>query len=211
MSISVCRFYRLVMHMCMQGVSYSFHRVGSVRFGGRLSRNPNLGYLNRRARNSVFERPPRMILVCGEQLNEFSYFRDATVARPWGKRPSSWPFLSSVNRSTDPKWQKFGYSGANRPDGSSSVSRRSAHTMRRRRIALEEVLYFRRIIHLCKTESYSNNSSNPECSFSMMEQVRLCAVWHMKDWLGTHFQNHNQGRMNDLNMLLLCFRMKTSD
>ena len=37
---------------------YCFHRVGSIGFGGRLSLNPNLGYLNRMARNSVFERPP---------------------------------------------------------------------------------------------------------------------------------------------------------
>ena len=29
------------------------------------------------------------------------------------------------------------------------------------------------------------HSSNPACGFSMMEQVRLCAVWPMEDWLGT--------------------------
>ena len=27
------------------------------------------------------------------------------------------------------------------------------------------------------------HSSNPLCNFSMMEQVRLCAVWPMKNWL----------------------------
>ena len=35
-------------------------------------------------------------------------------------------------------------------------------------------------------------SSNPVCGFSMMEQVRLCAVWPMENWLGCSL-NHIQG------------------
>ena len=34
-------------------------------------------------------------------------------------------------------------------------------------------------------------SSNPVCCFSMTEQVRLCAVWPMENWLGSSF-NHLQ-------------------
>ena len=41
----------------------------------------------------------------------------------------------------------------------------------------------------------------------MMEQVRLCAVWAHGE-LAWHFQNHIQGWMNDLNMILSCFREK---
>ena len=84
---------------------YCFHRVGSVRFGRRLSRNPNLGYLNRRARNSVFETPPRMILVRGtrarERVMEKVAVREKAVA-------SSWPFLSSVNRPEMTEIRLFG-------------------------------------------------------------------------------------------------------
>ena len=29
------------------------------------------------------------------------------------------------------------------------------------------------------------HSSNPVCGFSMMEQVRLSAVWPMENWLGS--------------------------
>ena len=29
------------------------------------------------------------------------------------------------------------------------------------------------------------HSSNPVCGFSMMEQVRLCAVWPVENWLGS--------------------------
>ena len=28
-------------------------------------------------------------------------------------------------------------------------------------------------------------SPNPVSGFSIMEQVRLCAVWHMENWLGS--------------------------
>ena len=42
--------------------------------------------------------------------------------------------------------------------------------------------------------SILRQSSNPICSFSMMEQVRLCAVWPMKNWLGSSM-NHIKGWM----------------
>ena len=48
---------------------------------------------------------------------------------------------------------------------------------------------------------------NPVCGFSKMEQVRLCAVWPTENWLGSSI-NHIQGWMNDLNMLLTCFRKR---
>ena len=49
--------------------------------------------------------------------------------------------------------------------------------------------------------AFSDYSSSPVCGFSMMEQVRLCTA---SGELALHFQNHIQGWMNDLNMLLLC-------
>ena len=36
------------------------------------------------------------------------------------------------------------------------------------------------------------HSSNPVCGFSIMEQVRLCAVWPTENWLGSSL-NHIQG------------------
>ena len=36
-------------------------------------------------------------------------------------------------------------------------------------------------------------SSNPVCGFSMMEQVRLCAVWPTENWPGSSSMNHIQG------------------
>ena len=36
------------------------------------------------------------------------------------------------------------------------------------------------------------HSSTPVCGFSMMEQVRLCAVWPMENWLGSSL-NQIQG------------------
>ena len=36
------------------------------------------------------------------------------------------------------------------------------------------------------------HSSNPVCGFSMMEPVRLCAVWPMENWLGSSL-NQMQG------------------
>ena len=37
------------------------------------------------------------------------------------------------------------------------------------------------------------HSSNPVCGLSMMEQVRLCAVWPRENWLGSSL-NQIQGR-----------------
>ena len=51
----------------------------------------------------------------------------------------------------------------------------------------------------------SDQSYSPVCGFSMMEQVRLSTVSPTVAW---HFQDHIQGLMNDLNMLLSCFRVK---
>ena len=42
--------------------------------------------------------------------------------------------------------------------------------------------------HAC---SILRQSSNPVCGFSMMEQVRLCAVWPTENWLGSS-RNHIQ-------------------
>ena len=33
------------------------------------------------------------------------------------------------------------------------------------------------------------HSSNPVCGFSIMEQVRLCAVWPTENWLGSSLNN----------------------
>ena len=41
------------------------------------------------------------------------------------------------------------------------------------------------IFSLSKRVAYSDHSSNPLCGFSMMEQVRLCTVCLMDNWLGT--------------------------
>ena len=43
--------------------------------------------------------------------------------------------------------------------------------------------------HAC---SILRQSSNPVCGFSLMEQVRLSAVWPMESWLGSFF-NQIQG------------------
>ena len=42
------------------------------------------------------------------------------------------------------------------------------------------------------TSRIFRQSSNPISGFSMMEQVRLCAVWPMENWLGSSM-NHIQG------------------
>ena len=42
------------------------------------------------------------------------------------------------------------------------------------------------------TSSIFRQSSNPVCGCSMMEQVRLCAVWPMENWLGSPM-NRTQG------------------
>ena len=38
------------------------------------------------------------------------------------------------------------------------------------------------------------HSSNPVCGFSVIEQVRLCAVWPTESWFGS-CMNHTQGCM----------------
>ena len=48
-------------------------------------------------------------------------------------------------------------------------------------------------------------SSNPVSGFSMMEQVRLCAIWPMETWLGSWlFHEPHTGLDHCLNMLLAC-------
>ena len=51
------------------------------------------------------------------------------------------------------------------------------------------------IFSLSKRVAYSDQSSNPECCFSMMEQVRLCAVFPMENWLGTSKTTYRVGWM----------------
>ena len=43
--------------------------------------------------------------------------------------------------------------------------------------------------------SVLGHSFNPVCGLSMMEQVRLCAVWPMENWLGSSL---NQNRVEPL-------------
>ena len=48
------------------------------------------------------------------------------------------------------------------------------------------------ILLLKHARSILRQSSNPVCGFSMMEQVRLCAVLPTENWLGSSL-NHIQG------------------
>ena len=50
------------------------------------------------------------------------------------------------------------------------------------------------IVAVKQDSSILKESSNPVCGFSMMEQVRLCAVWSTENWLGSSM-NHIQGWM----------------
>ena len=50
------------------------------------------------------------------------------------------------------------------------------------------------ILFLKHTCSILTHSSNPECGFSMMEQVLLCALWPTENWLCSSI-NHIQGWM----------------
>ena len=50
------------------------------------------------------------------------------------------------------------------------------------------------ILFLKHDRSILRQSSNPICGFSMMGQVRLCAVWPTGNWLGSSM-NHIQGWM----------------
>ena len=51
--------------------------------------------------------------------------------------------------------------------------------------------------------SILGHSSNPVCGFSMIEQIRRCAVWPMGSWLDSSL-NHCP------RILLSCFRVRTS-
>ena len=63
-----------------------------------------------------------------------------------------------------------------------------------------EICQTRRIVVELQTEFLAlkhesrilRHSSNPVCGFSLMEQVRLCAVWPMENWLGSSL-NQIQG------------------
>ena len=50
------------------------------------------------------------------------------------------------------------------------------------------------IFFLKHGSSILRQSSNPVCGFSMIEQVRVCVVWPMENWLGSSM-NHIQGWM----------------
>ena len=54
------------------------------------------------------------------------------------------------------------------------------------RRAASECMHCKADILFLKHESnILGHSSNPVCGFSMMQQVRLCAVWPMGNWLGS--------------------------
>ena len=55
----------------------------------------------------------------------------------------------------------------------------------------EELLYSEFLV-LKHASRILGHSSNPVFGFSMMEQVRLCAVWPMENWLGSSL-NQIQG------------------
>ena len=55
----------------------------------------------------------------------------------------------------------------------------------------EELLYSEFLV-LKHASRILGHSSNPVFGFSMMEQVRLCAVWPTENWLGSSM-NHIQG------------------
>ena len=73
--------------------------------------------------------------------------------------------------------------------------------------ACTESLEFRARTHACASQSSEleaevldlkhgsrilGHSSNPVCGFSAIEQVRLCAVWPMENWIGSSL-NQIQG------------------
>ena len=62
-----------------------------------------------------------------------------------------------------------------------------------------------------KASRILEHSSNPAlCGFSMMEQVRLCAVWSMENWLGSSL-NQIQGWTTVREYYNYNFRARTSD
>ena len=50
---------------------------------------------------------------------------------------------------------------------------------------LSSFLSLREFLALKHESRILGHSSNPVCGFFMMEQVRLCAVWSMENWLGS--------------------------
>ena len=66
------------------------------------------------------------------------------------------------------------------------------------------------IVILKHASSIFRHSSNPVCGFSMTEQLRLCAVSPMENWLGSSM-NQIQGWTTVLRILLWCYRARTSD
>ena len=58
--------------------------------------------------------------------------------------------------------------------------------------------------------SIFRQSSNPLCGFSMMGQVRLCAIWPTENWLGSSFHGSNTGLEDSLRVLQACFRKRMS-
>ena len=67
--------------------------------------------------------------------------------------------------------------------------RSSIAVMKRIGRSCPDILFLK---HSCST--LIRQSSNPLCGFSMMEQVRLCAVWSTENWRGSSL-NHIQGWM----------------
>ena len=51
------------------------------------------------------------------------------------------------------------------------------------------------ILFLKHSSRISRQSSSPVCGFSMMKQVRLCAVWPMENWLGSSKTTYRVGGM----------------
>ena len=45
--------------------------------------------------------------------------------------------------------------------------------------------------------------SNPECGFSMMEQVRLCAVWPMENWIASSLKQIQGWKLSENPTLVL--------
>ena len=68
-----------------------------------------------------------------------------------------------------------------------------------------------RTVSILKHESrILRQSSNPVCGFSMMGQVRLCAVWPMENGLGSSLNHIRTGLDHCPRFLLLRFRARTS-
>ena len=62
------------------------------------------------------------------------------------------------------------------------------------------------IVALKHASSIFRQSSNPVCGFSMMEQVRLCAIWPMENWLGSSLNQIQVGPQSENPTLVLQLR-----